>query len=243
MAFPITPVIDLFNSFICAFCSYQIYQSFRRDRSNAVLKYFSQGYLALIFSYLLFSLPRLLAPHASFYQGVGFILAQAGLYIALAYFAKITAFFINQKLVQRVFWLVLTLAAVNVALSFIYFTYPQYNTSTGITTWDFHPAVGITSVIIIAGVLVPTIILYFRRGLKSNDRIVKVRALLIAAGLALLVITAVTYYTATKPITALASDLFSLLSFLVIFLGVVYKRNLNRDTSITNTKLYADSKE
>ena len=54
MHIPITPLIDLANCLICAICGIQLYRSWRRDRNNAVLLYFAQGYTSLIFSYFFF---------------------------------------------------------------------------------------------------------------------------------------------------------------------------------------------
>lgn len=225
MAIPITPLIDFCNSLICAFCSYKIYQSWQRDRGNTLLRYFSHAYFVLVFSYLFFSLPRLMVPDSSGYIAVGFVLAQACLYLAVAFFAQVTTFFIDVRWVKRVFLVILAVSLVAIVLNVVYVGRPQYDTTTGITNWDVHPVVGVASAIIFSVVLVPSVILFFRQGVKSRDRTVRTRSLLIAGGLLLLVITAYTYYTATTPLASLVSDLFSFLSFLVIFLGVIYRRS------------------
>lgn len=239
MSVPITPIIDIVNSVICAFCSYKIYRSFQQDRANKVLKYFSQAYFALTIAFLFFSLPRLIAPTESVYLAVAFVLAQACMYLAISYFAKITMFFINIHWVQRVFSIVLLASVIAVVLSVVYFGQPRYDIATGITDWGIHPVVGISSMIIFGAVLLPSLLLIFRRGIKSKDRVVRTRSLLISIGLLLLIITAYTYYTATTQLTALVSDLFSLLSFLVIFAGVIYKRNSFNNVSINNNQPYA----
>ncbi|MBU0598245.1 hypothetical protein KKF61_04625 [Patescibacteria group bacterium] len=225
MGFQFSPYIDLLNSIICAFCSYKLYRSYQRDRQKSpVLLFFSQGYLALIIAYIFFSLPRIIAPQESFYLGVGFVIAQAFLFFAVAFFAKVTTFFINTLVVQRVFWLVILISLVAIILSIYYFAYPQYDTATGITDWNINDIVGVASVVVIAGVLVPSMIIFFWQGRRTADKVVKIRSTLIAIGLLFLIITAYTYYNATTQIAVLTSDLFSLLSFLIIFFGIIYKR-------------------
>jgi len=95
MAIPISPIIDLVNSFICAFCSFQIFRSYQQDRTNGVLKYFSQAYLALVSAYIFLSLPRLIVPEQPDYLAIGFIFGQICFYLAVAYFAKVTTFFVD----------------------------------------------------------------------------------------------------------------------------------------------------
>jgi len=239
MAIPISPFIDIINSIICAFCSYKIYQSFQRDRTNRVLKYFFQAYLSLVFAYFFFALPRLIVPRQPFYLAVAFVVAQGCLYIAATHFAKITAFFINVRWVQRVFLVFLLASVIAVVLSIVYFTYPHYDITTGITDWDIHPVTGVVSMIIFAVALLPSIFLFFWQGFRSKNRIVRIRSLLISIGLSLLIITAYTYYTATTQIASLVSDLFSVTSFLVIFFGVIYRRSFSSRVSINNNQSYA----
>ncbi|MFA5135024.1 MAG: hypothetical protein WC505_04555 [Patescibacteria group bacterium] len=227
MNLPITPIIDLCNSIICAYCSYRLFRSYHRDRQAPVLLYFAQGYASLIIAYLMFSIPRIAVPEESFVLGVSFIISQSFLYLAIAFFAKVGTFFINVQMVQRAFWSVVILSTIVVLFSIVYFSYPIHDLETGITDWNIHPFVGIGSFVIFAGVLLPSAVLFFRQGLRSQERIVKIRSTVIAGGLILLIITAFTYYTATSEIVALTSDLLSLLSFLIIFFGVIYKRGSN----------------
>ena len=50
-----------------------------------------------------------------------------------------------------------------------------------------------------------------------------------------LVITALVYYSATTITVALISDLLSLLSFLIVFFGVIYKRGKGYDNQVSIT--------
>jgi len=159
------------------------------------------------------------------YLAIGFIVAQSCMYLAIAYFSKITTFFIKPKWLTRVFWFVISISVVAVVLSIVYFSHPIYDTTTGITNWDIQPIVGIVSMIIFAGVLIPSAIFFFWQGVKSKDITVKTRSVAISIGLLLLIITAYTYYTASTQLAALTSDLFSLLSYLTIFFGVIYRRD------------------
>lgn len=47
MSLPITPIIDLLNSFLCGVCGIILYRSYQRDQRSVVLKYFSYGYFSL----------------------------------------------------------------------------------------------------------------------------------------------------------------------------------------------------
>ncbi|MFH0804949.1 MAG: hypothetical protein V1916_02005, partial [Patescibacteria group bacterium] len=59
MQIAISPFIDLLNSILCAVCCWQLYRSFRRDTRQVVLRFWASAYFALIFSYLFFSIPRI----------------------------------------------------------------------------------------------------------------------------------------------------------------------------------------
>jgi len=231
---PVAPLIDLLNSIICGFCGYHLYRSWRIDQRQLVLLYFSQGYFVLIFSYLFFSLPYLFFPDSAFLLGVSFIISQSLLYLAVAFFAKVTAFFIRVQWAQRVFWSVVLVAVMAVLLHIVFFSYPVYDKAIGITDWNIHPVVGIFSVIILAGVLVPSAVFFFQQGIKSREKVVRTRSLIISTGLLFLIITAYTYYSATTYLAVLISDLFSLLSFLIIYFGVIYKRVPGYKISLNN---------
>lgn len=231
MTLPITPLIDLAISLMAVFCAFALYRSYKKDSNHVVLLYFAQGYFVVIFSYLFFSLPRLLFPDVGNIIGIGFVIAQSLLYLAIALFAKVTAYFINVLWAQRVFWLVLILSIIAIVINIIFYTIPDYDQITGLTDWNIDPLVGISSVIIIAGIMVPSSIFFFWQGIKSRDSIVKKRSIIISIGLISLVITALFYYTATNITVALISDLLSLMSFLIIFFGVIYKRDRANDFS------------
>ncbi len=233
MAFPISALIDFCNSIICAYCSYQLYQSFKKESTNKIILFFSQAYLSLVFSYLFFSIPRLAAPDNSFVVGVSFIIAQAFLYVALALFSRITVSFKSVVWSRRVFAILLLIALVAIFLSVIYFGYPEYNSATGITNWNINPVVGMFSSAIFVVALVPSALFFLWQGGKSHDAAVKIRSILIGCGLLLLIITAYTYYTATTSLSILVSDLFSLFSYIVIFAGVIY-RGKKSNIIITN---------
>ncbi|MFH0805007.1 MAG: hypothetical protein V1916_02315, partial [Patescibacteria group bacterium] len=163
------------------------------------------------------------------------IVAQALLYLSVAYFAQVTTFFIKPQLTRRVFWVFICAAAVGVALSIIFFNYPQYNAATGVTVWNIHPAVSVASIVLLAGVLVPSALYFLWHGIRAPDRIVKVRSVTIGVGILSLVVTAGLYYAATTATLVIVSDFFSLLSFLIIFFGVIYKRSSRLTVSAGTT--------
>jgi len=224
MSLPITPLIDLLISVIAIYCSINLYRSYNRDKKHVVLLYFAQGYTAVIFAYLFFSLPRLIFPEEADIIGVGFVIANALLYLSVALFAKVTAYFIRVIWAKRIFWLVILLSIIALVINIIFYSVPDYDSSTGLTDWNIQPIVGIASVIIFAGILVPSSIFFMWQGIKSDDQVVRRRSMIIAVGLMALVITALTYYSATNITIALISDFLSLLSFLIVFFGVIYKR-------------------
>jgi hypothetical protein len=228
MAFPITPIIDLCNSGICGYCSFQLFSSFRREPLNRSVLYFARGYFALIFSYLFFSIPRLIEPESSLIIGIGFVAAQAFLYIALAFFVRVTTSLVKPRWAPSIFGIVLVVSLIATILSIIFFNYPIYNEATGITDWAIQPVVSVISTMIFVVTLIPSAFLFLWQGIKAVDIIVKTRSLIIGCGLLLLIVTAYTYYTAHTAHAALISDIFSLLSYLVIFVGVIYRRNQSR---------------
>lgn len=232
MQIPYGSIIDLFNLIICGYCSYRLYRSWQVDKRQLVLLFFSQGYFALIFSYFFFAIPLMVFTNERTILGISFVLAQSFLYIAIAFFAKVTAFFAKVNLTKIVFWMVILVSMIAVFLNIVYFNYPLFDTETGLTDWNIHPVVGIASTIIFVGVLAPSAFLFFTQGLRSKDRIVRTRSIIISIGLVSLIITSFLYYTASTLAVSLISDLFSMFSFLIIYIGVIYKRRaLNFSTS------------
>lgn len=226
MPLAIVPIIDLLISIICAYCGIRLYKSWQKDHHQLVLKFFAQAYLLLVISYLFFSLPRLIVPNESLYLGIGFVAAQAFLFFALAYFAKITVFFIRVQWTKRIYWLVIFLALFTTFISILFFNYPTFYTESGITDWNIHPLVSAASVFILLGVLGPSAIYFGWQGLKSADQVVKKRSIIISSGIFLLIVTALTYYSASNLTVALISDILSLISFFIIYVGVAYKREI-----------------
>ena len=236
MGVPITPLIDLANCIICVACGVQLYRTWSRDRSNMVLLYFAQGYTSLVFSYLFFSVPRLAAPENNLLLGIGFVLAQAFLYGGVAFFAKVPVYFVNRVWVKRIFLLVVAVSGVAVAMNILFFNRPVYDPVTSLTNWNIHPVVSILSTIIFSGVLLPSAVFFFLQGRRSRDHDVRRRSFGLTLGLALLIVTAYTYYAAQSPVIVYISDLLSLCSYLAIFWFVIYRRqSLPHEPSITNS--------
>jgi len=225
--FPITPLIDFGNSIICFFCALRLYRSYQKEDQDKVIEFFYKGYTAMVLAYLFFSLPRLFWPRDSFLMGAGFILAHVFLFLAAAYFLTITVYFIKPNLRRVLFWIFLALALGAITLSVINLNYPVYDSSTGITNWNINPTVGIVFTILFALVLIPCSIFFYFQGVKSQSRFVRIRSLLIATGLILLMVAAYTYYSADTQLKAFISDLFSFAALLTIFFGVYYKRSIN----------------
>lgn len=206
----------------------KLFRSWQQDRKQLVLLFFGQAFAALVIAYLFFSIPRLVAPNNVTAIAVGFVIAQALLYVAVAYFAKVTSFFIKSDITNRVFGYVIFFGMIAFFLSIVYFNEPFYDKVTGLTDWNIHPVVGWSSLIIFAGVLIPSIIIFAWQGFKTSNKVVRIRSLLIAVGLLFLTVTAYTYYNATSFEAAFTSDMLSLMSFLIIFFGVIYRRGLGQ---------------
>ncbi len=224
MTIPLVPLIDLANSAICAFASVRLYQAYQRDPRNRVLLFFAQGYLALVVSYLFFALPRIFLWDSSLAIALGYLFAQAFLYAAVAYFSKVSMFFINVQRMQLVFWVVVGLSVIAMILTVMFIGMPSYDPVTSITNWDFDPIVSIVSTVILGGVLLGSMMFFFWQGIRSQHHLVRIRSIIIAVGLLLLIVTAYTYYASVTALGVLISDLLSLMSYLVIFFGIIYGR-------------------
>lgn len=222
--FPVTPIIDLSNSILCLFCSIKLYNSYKKEPENKVIEYFYKAYVALVVAYLFFSLSRLIWPSNSFALGVCFISAHVFLFLATGFFLMVTVFILKPEWHRIFFGFYLILALGAIVLNIVNFNYPEYDRLTGITNWHINSLVGTIFTILFSVVLIPSTILFLYQGARTKTKIVKVRSLLIGFGIILLIIAAVTYYSANTQIKALISDFFSLSAFLFIFLGVYYKR-------------------
>lgn len=136
----------------------------------------------------------------------------------------VTTFFLKAGLHKIFFTIFLLLCAAVLVVGVIEPTLPVYNQATGITDWNINPLFGTMTSILFLIVLVPSSLFFFYQGIKTRDRVVRIRSVWIAFGLALLLIAASTYYTAGTLALALLSDIFSLCAFLSVFVGVYYKR-------------------
>lgn len=226
MAFPITPVIDLSNGLLCTILAWKLHISYKKNPSNQVLHIFATAYIFLIFAYAAFSLPRLIISSNTQAIGVGFLVANAFLFLAAAYLVRVTMFFFKTTLQKPLFWIFLILALGVMIVGVIHFSEPSYNPATGLTNWNIDPTFGTLTTVLFLIVLVPSSLFFFYQGIKTRDAIVRVRSVFIALGIALLLIAVGTYYTATNSTLFFISDIFSLSAFLTIFIGVYYKRTL-----------------
>ena len=224
MTFPLSPAIDLLNSVLCIFCAWKLHRSYLNDPGNQVIKFFATGYFFIIFAYVSFSLPRLIVPDNSLAIGVGFLIAHVFLFLSTAYFVKVTTFFFKSDVHKLFFWIFIILAAGALAIGVIRFQEPIYDSATGITNWNMDPLFSTVTSILFLLVLVPSSLFFFYQGIKTREKIVRIRSIWIAFGLALLLVAAATYYTATTQLLALVSDILSFSSFLSVFIGVYYKR-------------------
>ncbi len=224
MNIPITPLIDLSNGILCSICAWKLHISSRKDPTNQVIRYFATAYFFLIFAYAAFSLPRLLMPADSRAIGVGFLTAHIFLFLATGYFVMVTTFFFKAGWHRVFFWVFLLLSLAVMVVGGLRPTLPVYYPDTGITNWNIDLLFGTLTSILFLVVLIPSSLFFFYQGIRTRDRIIRIRSIWIAFGLALLLIAAATYYTAATVTMSLLSDLFSLSAFLSIFIGVYYKR-------------------
>lgn len=222
---PITPLIDLTNSILCLFCALKLSKSYKKDKSDQVIKYFYFAYISLFVAYIFFSLPRMFFPLNSSVIGFGFIFAHIFLFLATGYFLIVSIYFINHEINKNLFYIFLFLSACVIVFILIRFPHPINNQETGITDWNIDQTVGLLITALFLIVLIPGAIVFFYQGFRSKLNLVKVRSLLIGCGLILLIIAAATFYSAKTQKEALISDIFSLSSFFVIFLGVYYTQS------------------
>ncbi|MFH1236182.1 MAG: hypothetical protein V1685_04570 [Parcubacteria group bacterium] len=224
MAFPITPTIDLLNGVLCAFLAWKLHRSLRQNPSHRVLHLFAQLYVFLIFAYLAFSLPRFFVPLDQQAIGVGFLVAHVFLFLAAGYLVRVTTFFFRANWELPAFWLFLTLAVGAMIVGVMNFQEPYYNTTTGITDWNIDPMFGTLTTVIFLIVLVPSSLFFFYQGIKTRNTVIRTRSILIALGIALLLVALAIYYNSGTSTLFFISDLFSLSAFLSTFIGVYYKR-------------------
>lgn len=224
MAFPITPLIDLSNSFLCLFCTWKLYRSYRLNPSNRVLKYFTSAYMLLIFAYLAFSLPRFFVPRDQLAIGVGFLVANAFIFLSTSYLVMVTTFFLSVSLHRIFFWVFLIFSTAVMIVGVANFQMPFYNTETGLTNWNIDPLFGTLTSVLLLSVLVPSGLFFFYQGIRTRHPVVRIRSILIGFGIAFLMVATATYYNATTHLLFYISDMFSLTAFLTIFIGVYYRR-------------------
>lgn len=215
-----SPLIDLTNGLACFVCGLKLLQAAKAHPEDPTLRNFRNTYFLLVIAYFFFSVPRLIAPGDSTFVGIAFWIANVFIFAATAFFARITASFLFPKASRTIFRLFLVLAAAVAALGLFEFTRPIYVPETGATNWNVNPSFGVASAMLTLLVLVPSLGYFGWQAIRTRDRTVRIRSALIAAGILFLIAATGTFYTAASVRQSLIADLFSLLAFFAVFLGV-----------------------
>ncbi len=224
MNIPLSPLLLFLNTIVCFACGGKLYGVYRRDQSNKVVDHFVKAYIFFAVAYLFFSLPWLLIPQERFYLGVMMILGSLFLFIAYGYLTMTTTFFLDPLRYRVSFFLFLLLASVVLLVDIAFFSFPLFDNASGLLDWNLDTVPRIASAVLLLSVVVPSALYFLLQSFSSPNPIVRTRSLLLLFGFLLLSAAAVLVYSVKPlPLLILATSL-STLAFLVLFLGVYYKR-------------------
>lgn len=188
---------------------------------NRSLFYFSRFLSWMTFFFFLVAIPHLFTyEEKTFFRDVVLRHMHTAVvffyYVASAYFARLTAYIFYPQYEKRIFnWLIVA-AVVGILLSLAFPHNEPHRGESGFIFWTHHwvsfAAIGTISMV----AYLPGIYLFFRQGLKSADRLVRYRSLIISIGFLIFFIGGAMHDMARTATTYLVADVLASIFALVI---------------------------
>ena len=154
----------------------------------------------------------------------GYILSHVFLALAAGYLARfsVTSFF-SARAADKVFYIVLFLFAVDIAINILVPNDPLFNRELNIIEWGTNKYVGILHTVLLWLVFLSAGVLFAYKAVQNRkDREIRTRSVLIASGILLGIVIVIPRNIFHDPAFLVVSDIGYALSFGVTLLGVSY---------------------
>jgi len=213
------------------YCGTRVYQAYQKTKNRSV------GDFA---KYLLIGGAGVIIPVASFFIGglpwlsVGFVIGVFVKIIGVAYLVRLILGFIYPKFEKIVFFalLFINFSILGVNLKYIANPYPGLNPETGAFPISLPVTTGLLVLIIMLPAFVLPAIIFIRKALKSTDRIVRLRGLLIGLAILFFVVSVSTCGIVTRVVPLFFNNLFVALAALLIFIGITRLNQIEKPEAI-----------
>lgn len=222
---PLTAVSHISMSIVTFFVASRLFATKKRGETRSFGVFFL---LASIFTFLI-ALPHIYLLFSkdqntfAKIMDLGYIVGHIFLYLSLAVFIRIPLQWIYPKLKNLGTAFFLTLGAVTTILNVMRPGSPVFDSSTGLTLLNVDPLVGKFVAITAILAWVPAGIYFIVKGIKTHEKVVRVRALFIGIGLLVAIIGGPLHDVAKQTIHYLIADIVALAGFSIIAIGVLYK--------------------
>jgi len=227
---PLLHLTIFISAIFCLFAARRLYSSFRRTRNINIGNFF-KVFLTLTLYFSFVSLPGILADPT--WIQISYIFSYIFLFFSPIWFLKATFNMFRFPWGKYIIIIVLVMIIVTIFLN-IFFSFPAqiqtfnhkfYHWSEGTPSW-----LGIFNGILIGILALGSSFLFFFGGLRSKEKLIRFRALLIGGGLDLLVVSALLAYTTAALLkgvmrwsAGMAASLLTLPGLILILVGIYYR--------------------
>lgn len=203
----------------------------RLNKRSAQLRVFGLFFFLFSLFTLLMTLPHLylLFPHLdheAFNQSLhwGYVIGHIFLYLSLAVFIRLPLHWAAPRLKNLGSAFFVILGAVTTLFNILLPNTPNYIHATGITMFNADPLVGKLVAINVVLAWVPAGIYFIVKGIRSQEKVLRSRSLLLGIGLMIATIGGPLHDISQKEIVFLIADIVVLIGIVVLGSGVLYQK-------------------
>jgi len=215
-------VVSLLIAIISSFLLYRVY----KKTGNVMTEHFFWFFVYVI-AWMGMYFATLFATTGTFTNTSGWFPATShGFFlVGLAYFARIFALMVVPRYEKHIFWTTMTAAIAVIVLGLTLWGEAGINPTTGGTSFTTDPLLLRVSAVISTLILLPSSVLFFIKGRKSFNEVVKIRSYLIGVGMFLLLwhgvsLVLVPFY---GKMPWIIGEALNVLAFTILLIGILYR--------------------
>jgi len=225
MTLTITEILWGIDAILALVCGVRIYQGYKRTNDKMVGDYakffifFGTGFVvATIADPIIEDL---------FFVKLLITISLAAIFLGMAYLAKLAVALIYPRLEWKVFWLAILANIATVFANVKYYLLSPYQSpfldpKTGIFVVNFPVVVSFLLTLAIVGLMIVPGIIFIRKALRSEDKTVKTRGMLLGLGIILFAVGAMACGAGKTVLPMQISHLFIAGGYLPFLVGLFY---------------------
>ncbi|MDO8424557.1 MAG: hypothetical protein Q7S70_01295 [bacterium] len=225
--FPLTAINLISMGFVSFWISFRLFSSTRKDFQLRIFASFFFLFFLFMISMIIAHIPLFFyhKDHEIFSRDMhwGYLIGHIFLYLSLAVFIRLPLHWVAPRLKNAGSVFFLLLGGVTTVLNVLKPSLPEYSHSTGITFFNVDPLVGKLVALNVLLVWVPAGIYFIVKGVRSQERNVRWRALLLGIGLLVATLGGPLHDISREPIVFLIADIVVLAGIIILASGVMYR--------------------